>query len=372
MDLRWLDAPAEEVAAALAVAGDRPRPSWVPTRRQVLLHVNNALVLWFASIALVSIGVQVDGVQDGRVTGNDVVAFVVVLGVLVVWLVGAFLLWRWAQRPVATRTRLRHARRDLTALANGFLPRPSAAATFSSLVTDHSVGVREHPRFASGDTEFGTVRARASRARAWQYVSVRLASAVPHLVLDSRTNGRGGELPASIDRGQRLRLEGDFDRSFHTYAPSGYGPDALYVLTPDVMAALVDHSPGFDVEMRDDRLVFFRGADADYTTAADWERVDAVLRHVVPRIAAHAERYVDERVSGQGAVERVARTRDADAWRPPHPLIAADGRRLQARTPQTGLGPVVARLAWFVFRGALYLVPLVFAFAGFMSIVDGR
>ncbi|SDO62584.1 hypothetical protein SAMN04487848_1766 [Microbacterium sp. ru370.1] len=372
MDLRWLDAPATEVAAALAVSGDRPRPSWVPTRRQVLLHVNNALVLWFAFIGLVTIGVQVDGVQDGRVTDRDVIAFVVVLGVLAVWLVGTFFLWRWAQRPVATRTRLRQARRDLTALANGFFPRPSAAATFSSLVTDHSVGVREYPRFATADAEFGTVRTRASRARSWQYVSVRLESAMPHLVLDSRANERGGGLPASIDRGQRLRLEGDFDRFFHTYAPSGYGPDALYVLTPDVMAALVDHSPEFDVEIRDDRVVFFRGADADYTTAADWERVDAVLRHVVPRIAEQSERYVDERVAGQGAVERLARTRDAVQWRPPRPLIAADGRRLDARTPQTGLGPVVGRLAWVTFRAGLYLVPLVFAFAGFMSIVDGR
>lgn len=138
------------------------------------------------------------------------------------------------------------------------------------------------------------------------------------------------------------------------------------------MAALVDHSPGFDVEMRDDRLVFFRAADAGYTVAAEWERVDAVLRHVVPRIAEQARRYVDERVVGQGAVEHLARTRETAQWRPPRPLIAADGRRLDARTPQTGIGPVVVRLAWFAFRSGLYLVPLVFAFAGFMSIVDGR
>ncbi len=52
-----------------------------------------------------------------------------------------------------------------------------------------------------------------------------------------------------------------------------------------------------------------------------------------------------------------------------------DLRRLDApaaRTPQTGIGPVVGRLAWFVFRGGLSLVPMVFAFAGFTSIVDGR
>ncbi|MFF0910434.1 hypothetical protein ACFWZW_07070 [Microbacterium enclense] len=35
-------------------------------------------------------------------------------------------------------------------------------------------------------------------------------------------------------------------------------------------------------------------------------------------------------------------------------------------------GPVVGRLAWVGFRAGLSLVPLLFAFAGFMSIVDGR
>ncbi|MFZ8757599.1 hypothetical protein ACO03V_09325 [Microbacterium sp. HMH0099] len=160
MDLRWLDAPAADVAAALAVAGERPRPAWRPTRRQVLLHVNNALVLWFASIGFLTIGIQVDGVQDGRVLPADALAFTVVSLVLVVWLAGTFLLWRWARRPLATRA--------------------------------------------------------------------------------------------------------------------------------------------------------------------------------------------------------------------PRPLIGPDGRRLDARTPQTGIGPVVERLAWVGFRAGLYLVPLLFAFAGFMSIVDGR
>ncbi|MEX0151807.1 hypothetical protein [Microbacterium sp. LMI1-1-1.1] len=372
MDLRWLDAPAADVAAALAVAGERPRPPWRPTRRQVLLHVNNALVLWFASIGFLTIGIQVDGVQDGRVLPADALAFTVVSLVLVVWLAGTFLLWRWARRPLATRARLRQGRRDLTALANGFRPMPSDGATFSSLVTDNRLGVREYPRFASPDIEFGTVRARSPRARAWQYASIRLAAALPHLVLDARANdgGRGG-LPASIDRGQRLRLEGDFDRSFLTYAPAGYGPDALYVLTPDVMAVLVDHAADFDLEIRDDRAVFFRAADAAYTAPEDWRRVDALLRRVAPRLVGQSERYVDERVAGQGAQERVAAT-GTTAWRPPRPLIGPDGRRLDARTPQTGIGPVVERLAWVGFRAGLYLVPLLFAFAGFMSIVDGR
>lgn len=373
MDLRWLDAPPDEVADALVAAAPVTRPSWVPTKRQVLLHVNNALVLWYLSIAFVGIGVQVDAVQDGEVRPADLTALLVSLAVLAAWLVATVLLWRWARRPIATRMRLRLARRDLTALANGYRPHPSAAATFSSLVTDHRVGVRQYPRFASADVEFGTVRPRAPRARRWQYASVRLTAPLPHLVLDSRSNDRGGGgLPASIDRDQRLSLEGDFDRSFHAYGPSGYGADALYVLTPDVMAALVDHAAAFDVEVRDDRVTFFRASKADYLAAADWERVDAVLTHVAPRLVEVSRRYVDERVHGQSAMEVVARSRTRTAWRPPAPLIAPDGRRLDARTPQTGWLPVLGGVVWAVVRTCLYAVPGIFAFAGFMSIIDGR
>ncbi len=171
----------------------------------------------------------------------------------------------------------------------------------------------------------------------------------------------------SNSRSRRLRP------SFRTFAPDGYGPDALYVLTPDVMGALVDHAADFDVEMRDDTVVFFRQLDADYTRAADWERVDAALTHVVPRLAALSRRYVDERVPGQGAVEISAAAREVATWRPPSPLIGRDGRRLDARTPQTGRLPVIAKITWIVVRTGLYVVPGVFAFAGFFkSIVDGR
>jgi len=373
VDLRWLDAPADDVAAALAAAAPRPRPPWVPTRRQIALHVNNGFFLWFLFFAFLSIGIRVDGVQDGVVREADATAFVVSSVIAALWLAGTAALWWWSRQPMASRTRVRHGRRDLTALANGYEPSPSSAATFSSLVTDHRLGVREYPRFTAGRVEFGTVRPRTARSRPRQYVTVTLASPLPHLVLDARGNdGWGAALPASIARHQRISLEGDFDRTFRTYSPRGYAGDALYVLTPDVMAGLVDHASGFDVEVKDARVVFFRSVDADYTRAEDWTSVDAVLTHVAPKILALSHRYVDERVDGQDAVQVSRASRDTAAWRPPHPIIGPSGRRLDARTPQTGWWPLVGRVAWVVFRTGLYVFPAIFAFAGFMSIVDGR
>ncbi len=39
---------------------------------------------------------------------------------------------------------------------------------------------------------------------------------------------------------QVLPLEGDWDRHFTLYCPEGYERDALQVMTPDVMAAMID------------------------------------------------------------------------------------------------------------------------------------
>lgn len=113
-----------------------------------------------------------------------------------------------------------------------------------------------------GDWEY--VRAWAENgirsAHTWGYVSIPLDNVVPHIVLDSRKNERANTLGAGADfsRSQIVSLEGDIDRRFTVYCPAGYGADALYFLTPDVMADLVDTAAEWDVEFIDDRVVFFR------------------------------------------------------------------------------------------------------------------
>jgi hypothetical protein len=66
------------------------------------------------------------------------------------------------------------------------------------------------------------------------------------------------EAGSDLYRSQALSLEGDFDRYFTTYSPDGYGADALYFLTPDVMVDLVETAIGWDVEFVDASMVFFR------------------------------------------------------------------------------------------------------------------
>lgn len=377
VDLRWLTASEDEVAAAMAAQRSGSRPGWVPTKRQLLVHVNNCLILWYLCIGFMVIGVRVDGIQDGRVTGTDVRDLVIVVLVLAVWLAGTVWLRRWAKRPPSPRARLAEWRQSLTALANGYESRPSDGPTFRSLITAGNRRAREYPRFVAHGIEFGNIVHGSARSAGWHYLAVRLPAPLPHLILDATTNnGLRSDLPTGVDRGQRISLEGDFDRWFQVYAPERYGVDARYVLTPDVMAALVGTAAYYNVEIVDDHLVFFSQPTADFTAPAPWLAVAAILDDPARRLAATAARYRDERVPGQEAERVLADARLAlenDAvWTRRETIIGADGRRLSLRGRNTGVWPILGLIGWFLTLTFLYAVPGIFAFAGFMSIVDGR
>ncbi|MET0714901.1 MAG: hypothetical protein ABWY57_08295, partial [Mycetocola sp.] len=185
------------------------------------------------------------------------------------------------------------------------------------------------------------------------------------------------DLPVGIDREQRLSLEGDFDRWFRAYSTPEYRMEALYVLTPDAMAALIDHASSFNVEIVDNTLVFFTPVAADFSKPDTWDSVDAILTHVAPRILAKAGRYLDERVPGQElprVLTKIAaeRANPRKRWIAPKALIGPDGRRLSIRDRRTGVWSILGAIGWFLTLTFLYAVPGIFAFAGFMSIVDGR
>lgn len=88
--------------------------------------------------------------------------------------------------------------------------------------------------------------------RTFRYLEFQMPRRLPHLVIDSRRNGRLRHL---LPETQRLSFEGDFDRYFDVYVPNGYEVDALQLLTPDVMACLVDHGRHWDIEVVDDRVI---------------------------------------------------------------------------------------------------------------------
>jgi len=377
MELRWLHAPDDEVAAAMAAVRRSSRPAWVPNRRQVVLHVNYSLILWYLCIAFLMIGIRVDVLQGGQATAADIAGGGVTLIVLAAWACGTFWLHRWVARPPSPRARLREWRQILTALANGFESQPRQRATFTSLITTAGRDVRGHPRFVASNIEFGNLADARRRTGSWHYLAVKLPAPLPHLILDAKSNNTlVSDLPFGVDPAQNISLEGDFDKWFRVYAPAQYQSDALYILTPSVMVALIDNARGYNVEIVDNTLLFFDSSVADFNSAERWQTLQAILDTVALPIVASARRYRDERVPGQemppviSAIESALRHPEL-TWVAPPRRIGADGSRLHLRTSSARLRSALGAVGWFTLRTLLYAVPGIFAFAGLMSIVDG-
>lgn len=88
-------------------------------------------------------------------------------------------------------------------------------------------------------------------------LEVALDRRVPHIVLENprvRVMRASGRRPV---RTQRLKLEGDFDRTFALYCAEGYERDALYIFTPDLMALLLDVAGDCEVEFVDDHVLLY-------------------------------------------------------------------------------------------------------------------
>ncbi|WP_192497109.1 hypothetical protein [Gulosibacter chungangensis] len=376
MNLEWLDAPADEVLAGIANAERGERPAWVPTWRQMVVHVNNCLMLWYLAIASVAMGVRIDTVQDNRILPKDIRDIVILAGILLVWILASVWLERWSRRPLSDRIRVQHGRASLTALANGFEPKATMRIPFRSLIT--AGARRAFPRFVgSSGTEFGNLSRNRPHAESWHYMRVKCPVALPHLILDSTaTAAVSKHLPVSIARGQLLSLEGDFDDWFRVYAPEDYETDALELLTPDVMTVLTDHASGYSVEMIDDSIVFFSPGHDDFSSREVWMRMAAVLSRVLPPLLANARVYRDDRIPAQvmsrAEISWRAALEDAEEIVVQPARIDERGRRLRVRDRRSGIWALFGFLGWIAALAVLYVVPGIFAMAGLLSIVDGH
>jgi hypothetical protein len=160
---------------------------------------------------------------------------------------------------------------------------------------------------------FGNARSRTRAAKnhaenGWHFLAVTLPTSVPHLMLIPRKRGIHLVAPMlTYGREQRLSLEGDFDRHFQLYAPAEYGRDALYVITPDLMALLIDNLPGSYVEAFDQTLVITTPKPANFARPETWDRIDRLLRTVVPKAMRQTRAYVDSRSAVRGTVAGAGR-----------------------------------------------------------------
>ncbi len=168
---------------------------------------------------------------------------------------------------------------------------------------------------------------------AFRYLTLPLSRDLPHLMIDSLHNGR---MNAALPRSERLTFEGDFDQHFAVYAPIGYQRDALELLTPDVMACLLDHGKHWDIEVVEDRLIVASNKVYSWT---DRNEIPALLHFaelIGDELGHQANTYTDPRAAR------------------PRTQIATPGRRLSRRASGWSiaiLGAVVVGL--FVFPHVL-------------------
>ena len=201
------------------------------------------------------------------------------------------------------------------------------------------------------------------------YVGIRLDVALPHIVLDAVKNnaaGEGSSLRFRVDPGQKLSLEGDFDRHFTLYCPEGYERDALYLFSPDIMARFIDHAADFDVEITDEWLMLSTRDRLCTLDTATWQQLLDLIAAIEHKLGQWG-RWRDE----QPGTAPMPRTRPVSPM-PSRPALPLEPARTTARTHAR---PTVAprgkrlhsrRFRWgpllgFVVAMAVLLGPLILA-----------
>jgi hypothetical protein len=136
------------------------------------------------------------------------------------------------------------------------------------------------------------------------YAALRLATSLPHIVLQSRGRGSRRFSLATVPSGaQKLSLEGDFDEHFTLFCPRGYERDALYLFTPDVMTRLMDDVRGYDVEIIDDWLFLVSTRDVVTLSPDRWDALTDAVDAVSAKLT-RWERWRDDRLGGESGIDR--------------------------------------------------------------------
>lgn len=303
LDLAGLDAPVTlHDASAFTRAHRTPygRRWWVSALIAAVYLTGQMLFL----AALLPIGIS-----DERMLRTVLGALALLTGGYAAVL-GA-LLWRGVARTVridrvAWANGLEYADREpLARFAGTALQRPGRQQASDVLRSDRFLLDDDAPPVDFAIATFAASPGLLSRRAG--LAEIRLEREVPHIVLENR---RARILRRSGDRyrgRQRLRLEGDFDRTFALYCPAGYERDALYIFTPDLMALLLDLADDCEVELVGDRLVLYSGRPWRLWKAEHFARVVSLVDAVGLKVARQTERYRDERSSAADAVAPAGR-----------------------------------------------------------------
>lgn len=155
-----------------------------------------------------------------------------------------------------------------------------------------------------GNYQFTTGSGKNRTTHDFGYVRIKLPRRLPNMVLDSRSNNYFGllsNLNVSFPSDQKLSLEGDFDKYFTLYAPIEYKTDALYVLTPDVMQALITYAKDYDCEIIDDDFYVYSSNIFNLWDIESIKNIVSIANQLQPELAEQTEYYADTNTGNRAA-----------------------------------------------------------------------
>ena len=186
-----------------------------------------------------------------------------------------------------------------------------------------------------GNYEYTTGSGKNRQTHVWGYVRIKLTRHLPNMVLDARKNNLFGSLtnlPDSFGRGQTLSLEGDFNNYFTLYAPKEYERDALYIFTPDVMAAVIDSGQAYDMEVIDDNFMLYSTSPFALDSEAQLKTLFSIVEKIGTELRDQSDYYADERVGDRAAN-----------------MIAEPGRRLKTGANAGVIIGFIIMVMYFIF-----------------------
>ncbi|MCP2030998.1 hypothetical protein L1277_001089 [Okibacterium sp. HSC-33S16] len=279
---------------------------------------------------------------------------VVVISVLAVIAAGATLITIRVRRRIRRDWEIRY-RLDHFATANHMtyehqvrnpkLPGMIFSVGGDRIATD-VIRTQSQPTVEYGHHQYLVSRGKSSTHFRWGYIAIELDTTLPHIVLDAVTNNSalGTNLPASFSGSQRLSLEGDFDRHFALYCPSGYERDALYLFSPDIMARFVDRAALFDIEIVDNTLFLYTGPGISTTSPEQWAWLFDTV-HALQAKVDQWSRWRDDRLEQPAITPTDASVRPSVTPPVRPPGVGVDGRRLRRGAHTATLWGIVIAVA---------------------------
>jgi len=124
---------------------------------------------------------------------------------------------------------------------------------------------------------------------------VRLPRKVPHLIVRSK---QLSEAFSSVEIVSNAKLGGDFDKVFDVKVPEGYHVDALQLLTPDVMHAMLEYGERCSFELDGEELeIIIKDDRLDINWPDDMKGIKKIVNQIIEQV----DHYRDARTEGYEA-----------------------------------------------------------------------